>query len=165
MTARADGEPEGSCSYEPGQGGARLPDDRRRLPRDIAREFTLGEIGYVDDDGYVFITDRFSDMVVSGGANIYPAEAEQVLIEHPAVQDVACIGVPHPDMGEELKALVIPVDPAAAPDPAELIRFCRDRLSHYKCPRSVDYVDDLGRNAMGKINKRTLRAPYWQPSA
>ncbi len=125
--------------------------------------FTLGEIGYVDDDGYVFITDRFSDMVVSGGSNIYPAEAEHVLIEHPAVQDVACIGVPHPDMGEELKALVIPVDQANAPDPAELIRFCRDRLSHYKCPRSVEYVHDLGRNAMGKVNKRTLRAPYWEP--
>jgi len=123
--------------------------------------FTLGEIGYMDDDGYVFITDRFSDMVVSGGANIYPAEAEQVLIEHPEVADVACIGVPHAEMGEELKALVVLADATNAPDPAELIAFCRDRLSHYKCPRSVEIVDDVGRNAMGKINKRTLRAPYW----
>ncbi len=78
--------------------------------------FTLGEIGYMDADGYVFITDRFSDMVVSGGANIYPAEAEQVLIEHPAVADVACIGVPHHEMGEELKALVVPEDSANPPD-------------------------------------------------
>jgi acyl-CoA synthetase (AMP-forming)/AMP-acid ligase II len=123
--------------------------------------FTLGEIGYMDDDGYVYITDRFSDMVVSGGANIYPAEAEQVLMEHPAVADVGCIGVPHADMGEELKALVVLRDPAARPDPAELIAFCRARLSHYKCPRSVEFVTDLGRNAMGKINKRALRAPYW----
>jgi long-chain acyl-CoA synthetase len=123
--------------------------------------FTLGEIGYVDEDGYVFITDRFSDLVVSGGANIYPAEAEQVLVEHPEVADVACIGVPHADMGEALKALVVPRDPASPPDPAALITFCRERLSHYKCPRSVDIVASVGRNAMGKINKRALRAPYW----
>ncbi len=124
--------------------------------------FTLGEIGYVDADGYVFITDRFSDMVVSGGANIYPAEAEQVLIEHPGVADVACIGVPHPDMGESLRALVVAEDVAAPPDPGELVSWCRERLSHYKCPRSVEIVEDLGRNTMGKINKRALRAPYWE---
>ena len=124
--------------------------------------FTLGEIGYVDGDGYVFITDRFSDMVVSGGVNIYPAEAEQVLVKHPAVLDVACIGVPHPEMGEELKALVILRDADSPPEPSEILGFCRERLSHYKCPRTVEYVDDLGRNTMGKINKRKLRAPYWE---
>jgi long-chain acyl-CoA synthetase len=123
--------------------------------------FTLGEIGYVDDDGYVFITDRFSDMVVSGGVNLYPAEAEQVLINHPAVADVACIGVPHAEKGEEMKALVILRSGMAAPAPAELLAWCRERLSHYKCPRSLDYVSDLGRSAMGKINKAALRAPYW----
>ncbi len=127
--------------------------------------FTLGEIGYMDPDGYVYITDRFSDMVVSGGANIYPAEAEQVLMQHPGVVDVACIGVPHPEMGEELRALVIPADPAAPPDPAELVAFCRERLTHYKCPRTVELVEDLGRTTMGKINKRRLRAPYWENSA
>ena len=124
--------------------------------------FTLGEIGYVDGDGFVYITDRFSDMVVSGGVNLYPAEAEQVLIAHPAVADVACIGVPHPEMGEEMKALVIATDRATAPEPTELLAWCRERLSHYKCPRTLEYVDDLGRNTMGKINKRTLRAPYWE---
>ena len=124
--------------------------------------FTLGEIGYVDADGYVFITDRFSDMVVSGGVNIYPAEAEQVLVKHPAVLDVACIGVPHAEMGEELKALVILRDGVAAPSATDLIAFCRENLSHYKCPRTVEFVDDLGRNTMGKINKRKLRAPYWE---
>lgn len=123
--------------------------------------FTLGEIAYMDEDGYVYITDRFSDMIVSGGVNVYPAEAEQVLIDHPAVLDVACIGIPNAEMGEELKALVILKPEVEAPDPAELIDWCRERLSHYKCPRSVDYVDDLGRNTMGKINKRKLRAPYW----
>ena len=123
--------------------------------------FTLGEIGYVDADGFVYITDRFSDMVVSGGANIYPAEAEQILAQHPEVLDVACIGVPHREMGEELKALVIARNVSAPPSAAELLTFCRERLSHYKCPRSVDIVEDLGRNTMGKVNKRTLRAPYW----
>ena len=123
--------------------------------------FTLGEIGYMNEEGFVYITDRFSDMVVSGGVNIYPAEAEQVLIDHPAVLDVACIGVPHPDMGEELKALGIPLDSGQAPSGEEVIAWCRERLSHYKCPRTFDWVADLGRNTMGKINKRKLRAPYW----
>jgi long-chain acyl-CoA synthetase len=122
--------------------------------------FTLGEIAYINEAGYVFITDRFSDMVLSGGVNIYPAEAEQVLIEHPDILDVACIGVPHPEMGEELKALAIPKGEPS--DPAAVLNWCRDRLSHYKCPRTLEWVDDLGRNTMGKINKRKLRAPYWE---
>ncbi len=122
--------------------------------------FTLGEIAYMNENGYVFITDRFSDMVVSGGVNIYPAEAEQVLIEHPAILDVACIGVPQPEMGEELKALAIAKDRQVSGD--EILSWCRDQLSHYKCPRTFEWVDDLGRNTMGKINKRKLRAPYWQ---
>ncbi|MGA1245874.1 MAG: AMP-binding protein, partial [Ilumatobacteraceae bacterium] len=124
--------------------------------------FTLGEIGFVDADGYVYITDRFSDMVVSGGVNIYPAEAEQVLVQHPSVLDVACIGVPHVEMGEELKALVILRDGVEVPSEKDIIDFCRNGLSHYKCPRSVEFVSDLGRNTMGKINKRKLRAPYWE---
>jgi acyl-CoA synthetase (AMP-forming)/AMP-acid ligase II len=124
--------------------------------------FTLGEIGYINEGGFVFITDRFSDMVVSGGVNIYPAESEQELINHPGISDVACIGIPHNEMGEELKALVIPADPSAPPSEAEIIGFVRDRISSYKCPRSVEFVDDLGRNSMGKINKRKLRAPYWE---
>ena len=123
--------------------------------------FTLGEIAYMNEDGYVFITDRFSDMVVSGGVNIYPAEAEQVLIEHPAVLDVACIGVPNKEMGEELKALVIPREDIETPSQEVVIAWCREKLSHYKCPRTLEFVDDLGRNTMGKINKRKLRAPYW----
>ena len=122
--------------------------------------FTLGEIGFVNEEGFVYITDRFSDMVVSGGVNIYPAEAEQVLIEHPGVIDVACIGVPNSDLGEEMKALVI-VDASQSPSADELLTWCRERLSRYKCPRTVDFVDDIGRSAMGKVNKRALRAPYW----
>jgi len=126
--------------------------------------FTLGEIGYISDDGYVYITDRFSDMIVSGGVNIYPAESEQLLIEHPNVADVAVIGVPNRDMGEEVKALVVPVDAAAPPTAGELIAWCREQLASYKCPRSVDIVDSVGRNAMGKVNKRALRKAYWEPA-
>ncbi len=123
--------------------------------------FTLGEMGYRDDDGYVFITDRSSDMVVSGGVNIYPAETEQVLIEHPGVADVAVIGVPSPEMGEELKALVVPLDPSRPPALAELEALCREQLAGYKRPRSYEFLADIGRTTMGKVNKRKLRAPYW----
>lgn len=122
--------------------------------------FTLGEIGYVDDEGYVFITDRSSDMIVSGGANIYPAEIEQVLIAHPDVEDVAVIGVPSRDMGEEVKALVVP-RPGASLTPEALAAYAREKLAGYKRPRSIDLVETVGRNAMGKVNKRELRAPFW----
>lgn len=123
--------------------------------------FTLGDLGYVDDDDYVYITDRDSDMVVSGGVNLYPAETEQVLLKHAAVQDVACIGVPNDDMGEELKALVVATDQQDPPSAEELVKFCRANLAAYKRPRSIEFVTDLGRNSMGKLNKRALRAPYW----
>lgn len=122
--------------------------------------FTLGEIGYVDEDGYVFITDRFSDMVVSGGVNIYPAESEQVLAEHPGVADVSCIGVPHPEMGEELVALVVPVDPTSPPEVDDLRAVVSARLAGYKCPKRYEFVDTVGRNTMGKVNKRRLRDEY-----
>jgi acyl-CoA synthetase (AMP-forming)/AMP-acid ligase II len=123
--------------------------------------FTLGEVGYVDEDGYVFITDRVSDMIVSGGVNIYPAETEQVLLQHPSVADVAVVGAPNAEMGEEVKALVVPKDAEAPPDPEDLDRFCRERLAGFKCPRSYEFAADIGRNAMGKINKRQLRRRFW----
>jgi acyl-CoA synthetase (AMP-forming)/AMP-acid ligase II len=123
--------------------------------------FTLGEVGYMDADGYVFITDRVSDMIVSGGVNIYPAEAEQVLLAHPAVADVAVVGAPNTEMGEEVRALIVPRDAAAPPSAEELNRFCRERLAGFKCPRAYDVVDDLGRNAMGKVNKKALKQRYW----
>ena len=122
--------------------------------------FTLGEIGYLDDEGYVYLTDRASDMVVSGGVNIYPAEAEQRLVEHPAVADVACIGVPHGDMGESLVALVVPEVPDDPVDVDELAEWLRARLTHYKCPRRYVLVADLHRSQMGKLNKRRLRDAY-----
>ncbi len=123
--------------------------------------FTLGDIGYVDDDGYVFITDRSVDMVLSGGVNVYPAEAEVVLHRHPQVADAACIGVPDPDLGEQLLALVVPIDADDPPDAADLLAFCRAEIAHYKAPRLVELRGDLGRNDMGKLDKKALRAPYW----
>jgi acyl-CoA synthetase (AMP-forming)/AMP-acid ligase II len=123
--------------------------------------FTLGEIGYVDADGYVYITDRSKDMIVSGGVNIYPAESEEVLLEHAGVHDVAVIGVPDPYFGERALALVEPVDPANPPDVDELLALCRGRLAVYKCPRHIEFVESVGRNAMGKVNKAALRRPYW----
>ena len=119
--------------------------------------FTLGEIGRVDADGWVYITDRFSDMVVTGGVNVYPAEMEQVLVGHPGVADVAGIGLPHPDLGEQLVALVIPVDPAAPPSVDELQTWCEARLSRFKCPRQIRLVTSLDRNPLGKLDKRALR--------
>jgi acyl-CoA synthetase (AMP-forming)/AMP-acid ligase II len=123
--------------------------------------FTLGEIGYYDDEGYVYITDRVSDMIVSGGVNIYPAEIEQVLLKHPGVADAVAVGAPNKDMGEEVKALVIPADANTPPTAEALIQYCREHLAAYKCPRSIDFVADVGRNALGKVNKRALRARYW----
>jgi acyl-CoA synthetase (AMP-forming)/AMP-acid ligase II len=121
---------------------------------------TLGDVGYVTDDGFVFITDRIADMVVSGGVNLYPAESEKVLLQHPQVADVAVIGVPDGDLGEALKALVVPA--GTAPDPAELASWCRQHLASYKCPKTYEVVDALARNVMGKLDKRALRRPYWE---
>jgi long-chain acyl-CoA synthetase len=119
-----------------------------------------GDAAYLDEEGYVFLHDRVKDMIVSGGENVYPAEAERVLRQHPAVADLAVIGVPDERWGETPKAIVVPV-PGTAVTEAELLGFVRDRLAHYKCPTSVDLVGDLPRNATGKVLKRALREPYW----
>jgi acyl-CoA synthetase (AMP-forming)/AMP-acid ligase II len=121
---------------------------------------TLGDVGYVDEDGYVFITDRVADMVVSGGVNLYPAESERVLLTHPAVAEVAVIGVPDDDLGESLLALVVP-EPGVTLDIGELKAFAKDSMASYKCPKKYVVVDELARNVMGKLDKKALRAPYW----
>jgi acyl-CoA synthetase (AMP-forming)/AMP-acid ligase II len=124
---------------------------------------TVGDVGHVDDDGYLYLTDRKSYMIISGGVNIYPQETENLLSTHPAVMDVAVIGVPNEDLGEEVKAVVQPVDPArAGPELAqELIAFCRGHLAHFKCPRTIDFVDELPRLPTGKLYKRLIRDQYW----
>ncbi len=123
----------------------------------------LGDIGYVDEDGYLFLTDRKSHMIISGGVNIYPQEVENLLITHPRVADAAVIGVPNPDFGEEVKAVVQPLDPAnaTADFAAELIAFCKAHLSPVKCPRSVDFDPALPRLDNGKLYKRLIKDRYW----
>ena len=128
---------------------------------------TLGDVGYVDDEGYLFLTDRKAHLIISGGVNIYPQEAENLLITHPKVLDCAVIGVPNEDFGEEVKAVVQPRDMREGEGAAgkalevELIAFCREHLSPIKCPRSVDFAAELPRHPTGKLYKRLLRDRYW----
>ena len=128
---------------------------------------TLGDIGYLDAEGYLYLTDRKANMIISGGVNIYPQETENLLVMHPAVLDVAVFGVPDEDFGESVKAVVQPVDMAAAgPElERELIAWCRERLSHLKCPKSIDFEAELPRHATGKLYKRLLRDRYWGKQA
>jgi long-chain acyl-CoA synthetase len=121
--------------------------------------FTLGDVGYVDDDGYLFLTDRSAHLIISGGVNIYPAEVEAVLIGHPAVGDVGVVGVPDDDWGEIVVAVVEPqpgVEPSEALG-AELVEWCRERVAHYKCPRHVEFTEALPRHDNGKLYKHQLR--------
>jgi acyl-CoA synthetase (AMP-forming)/AMP-acid ligase II len=124
---------------------------------------TVGDMGYLDDEGYLFLTDRKTFMIVSGGVNIYPQEAENVLVDHPKVFDVAVFGVPNEEMGEEVKAVVQPIDwDSAGPElERELLDYCRAHLAHYKCPRTVDFDPELPRQQTGKLYKRLLRDRYW----
>jgi acyl-CoA synthetase (AMP-forming)/AMP-acid ligase II len=121
---------------------------------------TVGDVAYRDEDGFYYICDRSVDMVISGGVNIYPAEIEAVLAAHPAVLDAAVIGVPDQEWGESVKAIV-QLRPGTSATSDELIRFCAERLAGYKKPRSVDFVDELPRDAAGKLLKRAIREPYW----
>jgi long-chain acyl-CoA synthetase len=127
------------------------------------RMFTVGDIGYLDDDGYLYLCDRKSDVIITGGVNVYPAEIEGELATHPAVADVAVFGIPHDEWGEEIKAVVQPEPgvPAGPELTAELLAFLAGRLATFKLPRSVDYVDELPRDPNGKLYKRRLRDPYW----
>jgi long-chain acyl-CoA synthetase len=124
---------------------------------------TVGDVGYVDNDGYLYLTDRRSFMIISGGVNIYPQECENLLITHPKVADAAVFGVPNDDLGEEVKA-VVQIMPGIRPSPAlaeELIAFCREHLAGIKCPRTVDFEEQLPRLPTGKLYKRLLRDRYW----
>jgi acyl-CoA synthetase (AMP-forming)/AMP-acid ligase II len=120
-----------------------------------------GDLGYMDEQGYLFLMDRSKDMIISGGENIYPREIEEVIIKHPAVREVAVIGVPDPKWGEVLKA-VVSLAPGEAVTEEELISFCKDHIASYKKPKSVDFVDELPKNNYGKIVKKDLRARYWK---
>jgi long-chain acyl-CoA synthetase len=123
--------------------------------------FRTGDIGRVDEEGYLFITDRAKDMIVSGGVNIYPAEIEAAIVTHPLVQDAAVIGIPDPEFGEQVKAF-IELKPGGVASEASIIAHCSKALASYKRPKSVEIVTELPRNAMGKVLKRQLRDPYWE---
>jgi long-chain acyl-CoA synthetase len=125
--------------------------------------FTVGDVGYLDEDGYLFLMDRKADMIISGGVNIYPAEIESVMTGDSRIADVAVFGIPDDEWGEQVKAVVELAD-GVAPSPqleAEIIDFCRQRLAGFKCPRTVDFIDTLPRDPNGKLYKRKLRDPYW----
>jgi long-chain acyl-CoA synthetase len=129
----------------------------------VGRLFTVGDIGYLDGDGYLYLCDRGSDLIISGGVNIYPAEIESELACHPKVADVAVFGIPHEDWGEEIKAVIEP-EVGAQPGPeltAELLAFLGGRIAAFKLPRTIEYVDELPRDPNGKLYKRRLRDPYW----
>jgi long-chain acyl-CoA synthetase len=126
--------------------------------------FTVGDVGYLNDAGYLFLCDRKIDMIISGGANIYPAEIESELLNHPKVGDVAVFGIPNEDWGEEIKAVI---EPAAGVEPGdaltgEIMAFCQERLARFKQPKSIDYTDAMPRDPNGKLYKRKLRDPYWE---
>jgi long-chain acyl-CoA synthetase len=125
---------------------------------------SLGDMGYVDQDGYLYLTDRSTFMIVSGGVNIYPQEAENILVMHPKLVDAAVFGVPNDEYGEEVKAVVQPVEgvQAAAELEAELIDYCRANLAPYKCPRTIEFDAELPRDPNGKLYKRRIRERYWQ---
>ena len=120
--------------------------------------FTAGDMGFLDEDGYLFLTDRKIDLIITGGANVYPAEVEAVLIMHTAVADVAVFGIPDAEWGERVHAVIELRAPA---DESDIMTFCRGRLAHYKCPTSVEIVEDLPRDPNGKIRKRLLRGKHW----
>jgi acyl-CoA synthetase (AMP-forming)/AMP-acid ligase II len=135
--------------------------------RDDGNTSTVGDVGFVDEDGYLFLTDRKAHMIISGGVNIYPQETENLLVTHPKVMDAAVIGVPNEDLGEEVKAVVQPMEGVAGDEELEreLIAFCRAHLAHFKCPRTIDFTDELPRLPTGKLYKGPLRERYWAEHA
>jgi long-chain acyl-CoA synthetase len=126
--------------------------------------FTVGDIGYLNDDGYLFLCDRKIDMIISGGANIYPTEVEAALLTHPGIGDAAVFGIPDDDWGEQVKAVIEPA-PGVAPSPAladEILAWCAARIAKFKCPKTIDFIAEMPRDPNGKLYKRKLRDPYWQ---
>jgi long-chain acyl-CoA synthetase len=136
--------------------------DKTRKNR-IGPFFTVGDVGYLDADGYLFLCDRKADMIISGGANIYPAEIENVLLSHPQVADAAVFGIPHDDWGEEVKAVIEPAAGALADSKLadDILAFCAGRLARFKTPKSIDFIGEMPRDPNGKLYKRKLRDPYW----
>lgn len=139
-------------------------DDKKTRENRIDNFFTVGDIGYLNEAGFLFLCDRKIDMIISGGVNIYPAEIEAALFAHPKVGDVAVFGIPNPEWGEEVKAVIEPRDGIKADQELaqELMHYCAEKLAKFKVPRSIDFIGQMPRDPNGKLYKRKLRAPYWQ---
>ena len=138
-------------------------DEKKTKSNRIGKFFTVGDVGLIDEDGYLFLRDRKIDMIISGGANIYPAEIEHVLLGFPKVGDAAVFGIPHEDWGEEIKAVIEPAE-GVEPSPElakEILEYCSTRLAKFKTPKSIDFTDAMPRDPNGKLYKRKLRDPYW----
>ena len=123
-----------------------------------------GDVGYMNERGFIYIMDRMKDMIISGGSNIYPRELEEVILKHPAVQEVVVIGIPDPIWGESVKAIVVR-RPGAVVSEEDVIGFCREHIASYKKPKSVEFTDSIPKNAYGKVLRREIREPYWKGSA
>jgi long-chain acyl-CoA synthetase len=139
--------------------------DREKTEKNRLKDFfTVGDIGYLTEDGFLFLSDRKADMIISGGANIYPAEIENEIVVHPKVADVAVFGIPDEEWGEQIKAVVEPAEGVAAgPElAAEILSSLEGRLAKMKWPRSIDFIEVMPREPNGKLLKRKLRAPYWK---
>ncbi|WP_405783334.1 acyl-CoA synthetase [Streptomyces sp. NBC_00859] len=139
-------------------------DEAKTAKNRIGDFFTVGDLGLLDEEGYLFLRDRKIDMIISGGVNIYPAEIESALLTHPAVADAAAFGIPHSDWGEEVKAVIEPADGVVPGEAlaAEILAHCESRLAGYKRPRTVDFIETMPRDPNGKLYKRRLREPYWE---
>jgi len=136
---------------------------REVLGEDTVKDgfYRTGDVGHVDEEGFLFITDRIKDMIVAGGVNIYPAEIEAAILEHPAVVDTAVIGIPHDDFGEQPMAFVV-LNSGLQVDDAELMTFLKDHLASFKLPRRIEFIDALPLSPMGKVLKQELRKPFWE---
>ena len=159
------GEP-GTVWMKMGSGDFEYKGDKAKTSssHDADGFFTVGDMGYLNEDGFLFLCDRKSDMIIAGGINIYPAEIEAAILEHPAVGDVAVFGIPDDDMGEQIKAVVEPVAGTIGDDGlrASIMEHIHGRVAKFKWPRTLDFMDELPREPTGKLLKRTLRDPYWE---
>jgi long-chain acyl-CoA synthetase len=151
----------------PGGAFTYYKDEKKTDASRVGDYFTMGDMGYFDEDGYLFLTGRSAETIISGGVNIYPQEVDNVLIQHPAVADSATVGVPHDEWGEQVKAVILPrAGVAPTQDLAdEILAFARERLPSFKVPRSLDFATTLPRSEAGKIQRGKVRAPYWEGRA